>query len=145
MKVSRRTEYGLRAIVTLAERTVGGHAVPLREIAAVEDIPEPFLDQIFALLRREGIVQSVRGATGGYLLAREPGAISMGQIVRVLEGGIAPMGCVGDDLAAAEEFCGKAGHCHTRSVWVKLYASIQQTLDAISLAEVMESAGAAAV
>lgn len=139
MKVSKRTEYGLRAIVTLAETSRSAEQpMPLREIASREDIPEAFLDQIFALLRREGLVSSVRGASGGYLLARDPGAIYMGQVVKLLEGDMAPIGCVSDEFASPEDFCGKAGHCHTRGVWMKLNDSIMRTLDGISLADVLE-------
>jgi Rrf2 family cysteine metabolism transcriptional repressor len=139
VKVSKRTEYGLRAIVALAERSGGaGKPIPLREIAECEDIPEAFLDQIFSILRKEGIVTSVRGATGGYLLANPPETIRMGTIVRILEGGLAPIGCVGDEFSTPSDFCNKAPHCHTRNVWVKLYDSIEKTLDGIRLTDVME-------
>ena len=138
MKVSKRTEYGLRALVTLAEQSGSGeHPVPLREIAALEDIPEAFLDQIFGSLRREGLVVSVRGATGGYLLAQRPDQIPMGRIVRILEGSLAPMGCVSDDYASPEEFCARALHCHTRNVWAQLNDIIERTLNDISLLDVM--------
>ncbi|MCI0182849.1 MAG: Rrf2 family transcriptional regulator [Acidibacillus sp.] len=141
MKVSKRTEYGLRAIVTLAEAVAtSNHPLPLRQIAEMESIPEAFLDQIFALLRREGLVQSVRGANGGYLLARAPSDISMGQIIKLLEGDVAPIGCVSDDFPLPEEFCSKARSCSTRSVWVKLNDSILRTLDGISLADVLADA-----
>lgn len=137
MKVSKRTEYGLRAIVALAARGGLETPVPLREIAAQEDIPEAFLDQIFGSLRRIGVVVSVRGASGGYQLARPPQEISMGEIVRVLEGTVAPIGCVGDEAVDPVDFCARASHCHTRSVWVKLYSSIEQVLNGITLADVM--------
>ncbi|PWI58347.1 RrF2 family transcriptional regulator [Sulfoacidibacillus thermotolerans] len=138
MKVSKRTEYGLRAIVTLAEAAqTANHPIPLREIAEAEAIPDAFLDQIFALMRREGLVKSVRGANGGYLLARDPAEISMGQIIKLLEGDVAPIGCVSDDFPFPEEFCSKAGRCSTRNVWLKLNESIMRTLDGISLADVL--------
>ncbi|MCY0875844.1 MAG: Rrf2 family transcriptional regulator [Firmicutes bacterium] len=137
MKVSKRTEYGLRAVVRLAEHG-GQHApVPLREIAALEDIPEAFLDQIFGALRRIGVVSSVRGAGGGYQLAHAPEEISMGEIVRTLEGGMSPIGCVGDDGVLPADFCSRATHCHTRSVWVRLNSSIEQALNSITLADVL--------
>ncbi len=138
MKVSKRTEYGLRAIVTLAELSISGaRPVPLREIASQEQIPEAFLDQIFGALRKEGVVTSVRGASGGFLLAHRPQDIRMGKIVKLLEGSMAPIGCVGDDLVAPMEFCFKASSCHTRNVWLQLYQSIEQALDALSLSDVM--------
>ena len=138
MKVSKRTEYGLRAIVTLAEHEkVDSRPVPLREIAAEEDIPEAFLDQIFGLLRKDGIVNSVRGASGGYSLGEKPERIRMGQVIRVLEGDVAPIGCVSEEFAVPEDFCAKAVKCHTRNVWLKLNESIIQTLDGLSLADVL--------
>ncbi|WP_082685861.1 RrF2 family transcriptional regulator [Ferroacidibacillus organovorans] len=138
MKVSMRTEYGLRAIVTLCDMSNhSGRAVPLREIAAFEEIPEAFLDQIFGSLRKEGIVQSVRGAAGGYRLTKPAEEISMGQLIQILEGNLAPMACVGDADAVAEEFCIKASRCHTRSVWLRLYESISAVLNNISLAEIV--------
>ncbi len=138
MKVSKRTEYGLRAIVTLAEHDkIDSRPVPLREIAAEEDIPEAFLDQIFGLLRKEGIVTSVRGVNGGYTLADTPEHIRMGQVIRVLEGDVAPIGCVSEEFADPEDFCAKAVKCYTRNVWLKLNESIIQTLDGLSLADVL--------
>ncbi len=138
MKVSKRTEYGLRAIVTLAEHEQNGsRPVPLREIAAEEGIPEAFLDQIFGVLRKDGIVTSVRGVNGGYSLGDKPERIRMGQVIRVLEGDVAPVGCVSDEVAVPEEFCVKAVKCHTRNVWLKLNDSIIRTLDGLSLADVL--------
>ena len=144
MKVSRRTEYGLRALVALAERAQpDAKPVSLREIAVGEDIPEAFLDQIFSVLRRDGIVQSIRGAGGGYLLARGADAIRMGQVVKTLEGSVAPMGCVSEEFASPADFCPKADRCHTRNVWQKLSDTIERTLDGISLADVMADEAAA--
>lgn len=139
MKVSMRTEYGLRAIVTLVEqsRENGGRPVPLTDIAAREEIPEAFLEQIFAALRREGLVTSVRGARGGYRLTRPPADVRMGEVVQLLEGNLAPIGCVSPEFAAPEDFCDRALRCHTRSVWFKLNATILRTLDSISLEDIL--------
>lgn len=138
MKVSKRTEYGLRAIVNLAEHAkLDSRPVPMREIAAEEEIPEAFLDQIFGLLRKEGVVTSVRGVNGGYTLGNSPDRILMGQVIRLLEGDVAPIGCVSEEFDAPEEFCAKAGKCHTRNVWVLLNESIIHTLDSLSLADVL--------
>nr|NNM91622.1 Rrf2 family transcriptional regulator [Bacilli bacterium] len=139
MKVSKRTEYGLRAIVTLAELSAQGtRPVPLREIATLEDIPEAFLDQIFGTLRKYGIVNSIRGASGGYQLAMSPETIRMGQVVKILEGSVAPIGCVGEDRDSILEFCFKADKCQTRNVWLKLYQAIEKALDGLSLSDVIE-------
>ncbi|UOF91610.1 Rrf2 family transcriptional regulator [Fodinisporobacter ferrooxydans] len=134
MKVSNRTEYGLRALVCLAKLS-NGSPVPLRVIAENEDISEQFLDQIFLTLRRAQLVRSIRGANGGYMLEREPKDITMGEVVRTLEGSISPMACATEDMP--ENFCSRSQFCDTRSVWAKLAESMARALDGISLADVL--------
>lgn len=137
MKVSSRTEYGLRAMVALALVAGMDRPVPLREIAESESIPEQFLDQIMARLRRADFVKSVRGASGGYQLSRPAEDISVGALVRVLEGSLAPIACVASDLNEVESVCDLYEGCHTRSVWMRVMDAITRTLDALSLADVM--------
>ncbi|GGI98795.1 AsnC family transcriptional regulator [Alicyclobacillus cellulosilyticus] len=136
MKVSQRTEYGLRAMVAIAAAAGTDHPVPLRAIAEAEGIPEQFLDQIVAQLRRAGFVKSVRGVNGGYMLSRPAADISVGDLVRVLEGSLAPIGCIREEVAA-EEFCGRIRKCHTRNVWLRVMQAVTRALDSISLADVM--------
>lgn len=138
MKVSRKTEYGLRAMVALALMSGTDRPIPLREVAESESIPDPFLDQIMAKLRRAGFVKSVRGAGGGYQLSRPPEDISVGELVRVLEGSLAPIGCISDtDEVSPEDLCDLYRGCHTRNVWMRVTVVITNALDAISLADVM--------
>ncbi|ADG05344.1 RrF2 family transcriptional regulator [Kyrpidia tusciae] len=136
MKLSNRTEYGLRALVTLAERS-GGAPMSTRQIAEIEGIPEPFLDQIMVLLRRAGIVKSVRGVNGGFLLAQSPDRVSVGEVVRVLEGSLLLIGCV--DEENGDMWCERTPICHTRKVWVKLNEGITKALGSLTLAEVVET------
>ncbi|MBX6394752.1 MAG: Rrf2 family transcriptional regulator [Alicyclobacillaceae bacterium] len=135
MRLSNRTEYGLRALVTLAERS-GGSPMSTRQIAEIEGIPEPFLDQIMVLLRRAGIVKSVRGANGGFLLAHPPDQVYIGDVVKVLEGSLVLIGCVGEDETL---WCDRMPTCHTRKVWVKLSEGIEKALRGMTLADVIES------
>ncbi|MFN2363905.1 MAG: Rrf2 family transcriptional regulator, partial [Halarsenatibacteraceae bacterium] len=93
MKISTRGRYGLRAMIDLAINEEG-EAIPLRVIAEREDISEQYLEQLFANLRKSGLVKSVRGAHGGYLLNREPENITAGDVFRVLEGPVSPVDCV---------------------------------------------------
>jgi Rrf2 family protein len=91
MKVSKKGEYGVRALCHLAERHSEG-VVQIREIARIESIPRKFLEGILLQLKSAGIVRSRRGIDGGYALARPPGEIAMGEVIRLLDGPLAPMG-----------------------------------------------------
>lgn len=138
MKVSQKTEYGLRAMVAIALMAGDDRPVPLSAVADSEGIPEQFLDQIVMRLRKAGFVESVRGVNGGYLLAKPADTISVGAIVRTLEGSMSPMGCVTEDqLGGGDIFCGRVGACHTRNVWVRVMDAVNRALDSISLADVM--------
>jgi Rrf2 family protein len=137
VKVSQKTEYGLRAMVAIAQMAGQTRPVPLSAVAESEAIPEQFLDQIVMRLRKAGFVKSVRGVNGGYLLTKSPEEMSVGAIVRTLEGSLAPMGCVTEDLMVSGEFCGRAEGCHTRNVWLRVMNAVNRALDSISLADVM--------
>ncbi|WAH35816.1 RrF2 family transcriptional regulator [Alicyclobacillus dauci] len=138
MKVSRKTEYGLRAMVALAQMAGVERPVPLREVAESESIPEQFLDQIMAKLRRAGFVTSVRGAGGGYQLSRSADKISVGALVRVLEGSLAPIACITEDSTGSpESICDLYHGCHTRNVWMRVTVAVTNALDALTLADVM--------
>ena len=132
MRLSTRSEYGLRAIAALA-KTHDGQPVPLREIASSETISEQYLEQIFVDLRRGGFVRSVRGAKGGYLLARQPEEISVGEVLGVLEGDLAPYDCVASEIVE----CERANFCTTRQVWLKLRDSMMQAMGGMTLADIV--------
>jgi len=108
--------------------------VPLREIAKKENISYQFLEQIFLPLRRAGLIDSVRGAKGGYTLAKAPGAIKVGDIIRTLEGPIAPVECVAE---GNEEKCVRTEACLTRGIWEKLRDRMSEVLDEITLADII--------
>ncbi|MCF8566069.1 Rrf2 family transcriptional regulator [Alicyclobacillus tolerans] len=137
MKISKKTEYGLRAMVALAVMAGEDHPIPLPEVAQAEGIPEQFLDQIVAKLRKANFVRSVRGVNGGYMLSRPPEEISIGALVRLLEGSLAPIGCLSEEYSSPVDFCGRAGGCHTRNVWLRVMGAVANALDSISLADVM--------
>lgn len=129
MRISSRCEYGLRAMVYLAAQETG-RPVPLSEIAAGEGIPAPFLERILARLRRGGLVKATRGVSGGYQLAKRAEAIAAGDVVTVLEGPLAIVGCVPDEAA-----CARSDACASRVVWRKLDAAISGALNGITLDE----------
>lgn len=126
------------AMTELAMR-YGEGPVPLKTIAESQGLSESYLEQLFAALRKASLVRSVRGAQGGYELGRPPEAISVGEVLRVLEGPLAPVECAiegRDDF----EHCGNPERCMTRSVWVRLRQSIERVVDSINLASLCEEA-----
>lgn len=134
MKVSTRGEYGVRAMVALAHYH-GTKPVALTTIARDSHVPAPYLEQLIAPLRRAGLVESRRGAQGGYQLARPPADIRVGEIYRVMEGPIAPMDCVSED--EADQTCPLIPNCETRPVWLRVRDSIVGAIDSITLADLV--------
>ncbi|NLZ93841.1 MAG: Rrf2 family transcriptional regulator [Firmicutes bacterium] len=134
MKISAKGEYGMRAMAILALEFPAG-PVPLREIARREEIPYQFLEQIFIPLRHAGLINSVRGAKGGYILAKAPSEIKVGDIIRALEGPIAPVDCVAENDA---DVCSRSTACLTKGIWQRLRDSMAEVLDDITLADVIK-------
>jgi len=137
MKLSSRTEYGVRAMIELAEAH-GGGPVAVREVAEKQGISEKYLEQLFAALRKEGLIASQRGAQGGHTLAKAPGDIRVGDIVRALEGPIALCDCLanGEDDAV----CHRMGECAAHPLWVKLQDGITSILDSTTLQDMIAGA-----
>lgn len=133
MKLSTRSHYGLRAMVRLA-RSYGFGPLSLTEIAEVEDLPLAYLEQLVAPLRRAGLVTATRGVHGGYQLARDPKTITVGDVVRVLEGSLAPVECASEE--GGSSCCEREPECTTREIWIKMRESIAQVLDSTSLQDI---------
>jgi Rrf2 family cysteine metabolism transcriptional repressor len=117
-------------------RHFGTGPASLAEIAAEEDLPRAYLEQLVMSLRDAGLVVSTRGAHGGYELAREPGTIRMGEILRALEGPIAPMICATDDPEHATN-CDRSARCTVNLLWVRVRDAITGALDGMTLAELV--------
>lgn len=115
----------------------GEGPISLKSIAERQDISEHYLEQLISGLRKTGLVKSVRGAQGGYVLGREPEKIKVGDIIRVLEGPIAPVDCVSEE---DPECCQKADYCVTRTIWEKVRDSIADVLDSITLEDMVKDA-----
>lgn len=135
MKLSSRGHYGLQAMVNLARSDVT-KPIPLRRIATEENIPEQFLEQIFVDLRKAGLVKSVRGAKGGYLLADKPENIIVGSIVRILEGTNNIIDCIEDNDGVC---CDKTDDCTTKIVWDKVRESMFSVLDGMRLSDLAKA------
>lgn len=136
MKLSTKGEYGLRAMFDLAQR-YGQGPVSLKTVAERQEISEHYLEQLIAGLRKAGLVRSIRGAQGGYILARDPQEVTVGDVIRVLEGPIAPMDCVSEE---EKEQCSRFDSCITKGIWVKVRDSINEVLDSITLQDMCEEA-----
>ena len=135
MKISTRSRYGLRALVELASCNEG-ECMPLRIIAERHGMSEYYLEQLFAPLKKAGIVTSIRGPQGGYRLSRPPQEVTAGDVMRVLEGTLSPVDCLEDEsYACAAASC---ENCNTKSLWAKLYAGVSEMLDTICLADLAE-------
>jgi len=136
VKLSTRGRYGLRAMLDIAINQ-GDGPITLHSISERQEISVGYLEQLMVPLKKEGLIRSVRGAQGGYLLARGPDKITVGDIIRALEGPIAPVACVSEDYP---EECDRAEGCVTRLVWTKVRDSIAQVLDSLTLADLIEEA-----
>lgn len=131
MKVSARAEYGLRALIDLAQH-YGRGPVQSHDIAARQGLPEPYLNQLMTTLRKAGLVASKRGPSGGHALARAPELISLREAFDVLEGPAAPWWCVEE----TEPDCVYAPGCGLRPVWQAISAAVEQVLADLSLADI---------
>jgi len=130
---STRGEYGVRMMVELA-RHHGSGPISLAEMADHESLPRPYLEQLVVSLREAGLVTSTRGAHGGYQLTRDPAEIRMGEVLRALEGPIAPMVCASEDPAHAG-ICERMGFCNVNHLWTTVRNAISTALDSITLAD----------
>lgn len=132
MKIGSKGHYGVRAMVALA-RAYGAGPLPLSGIAAQEDLSPSYLEQLMMQLRRAGLVEGSRGAHGGYVLAQEPAKVTVGQIVRALDGPVDLVECASE--TDDPNCCKKETDCPSRMVWQKMKESIAQVLDSTTLAD----------
>lgn len=134
MKLSTKGRYGLRALIDLAKYSEI-EPVSISSIASRQGISERYLEQLMALLKKAGLVKSIRGASGGYTLARSADDISVGDVLRALEGNLEPVDC---PAFTEQEGCESAGGCVTKYVWKKINESINQTVDRMKISELVE-------
>ena len=132
---STKGEYGVRLMVQLGRRFGAGPA-SLTEIAAAEDLPKAYLEQLAFVLRDAGLVISTRGARGGYALARPPRDIPMSEVLRALEGPLAPMICATDDPNHALD-CDRTSTCTVNFLWIRVRDAIAGALETMTLADLV--------
>lgn len=136
MWVSKKSDYALRALFTLAEH-YGGTPIPIRELARRNDVPKRFLEQIMLALKAKGWVDSTAGIRGGYFLAKNPGKITMGEVVRHFDGVLAPIGCVS---VKAYERCSQEPVCRFRRIFLDVRNYAAELMDRATLSEVAKGA-----
>jgi Rrf2 family cysteine metabolism transcriptional repressor len=136
MKFSKKSEYGLRALLELT-RAYGSTTLQRHDIAARQHIPVEFLEQILLALKRAGLLSSTRGAKGGYRLIKQPKDISLGHVIRILDGPLAPIGCVSKTAYQKCSDCPYANraHCPVQQVMGSVRDAIADILDNYTLAD----------
>ena len=137
MKLSTKGRYGVVAMYDLSMNS-GQGPVSLKSVAMRQQISEHYLEQLMGKLRKAGLVKSARGAQGGYLLGKKPAEITVGDIIRVMEGPIAPVNCLLSDDPASGAYCPRTDTCVTRGIWQKVGESIAGVLDAITVADLCQ-------
>ncbi len=144
MIFTTKAEYGVRLLVELG-RHHGDGPVSLKALAQAEGLPLAYLERIVALLKRAGLVESTRGAHGGYRLARDPASVHMDEVILALEGAVAPMSCFLDDRDEGRVLCSHVsddhGGCATRLLWMRVQGGVMEKLHQTSLAELVAFAG----
>lgn len=130
MKISTKGRYGLRAVLDIA---MHDEAASVSSIAARQFISENYLEKLIAMLKKAGIVNSLRGAQGGYVLAKPAEEISVGEVLRALEGDLNPVDCA--EIDGSGEFCEGADTCVAKFVWKRISDSINQAVDNLMIAE----------
>ena len=138
MKFSSRARYGLRAMIALAQSYPRG-PMSLAEISRSEEISLSYLEQLMAILRKASLVEGIRGAHGGYQLTVAPAAITAGQVVRALEGSLAPAECVSEGVEAG--YCSRETACPSKMLWEQVRDSVAQVLDTTTLADLCSADG----
>ncbi|WP_461247564.1 RrF2 family transcriptional regulator [Treponema sp. R6D11] len=138
MKISTKGRYSLRMLLDLAEHKNDGF-IPLKDISQRQGISKKYLEQIVTLLSRPDILRTNRGNKGGYMLAKEPDKYTVGQILRITEGGLSPVSCLEDN----PNQCTQMKECKTLPVWQGLEKAINKYLDGITLQDILQDFQAA--
>lgn len=134
MKLSQKCQYTVRAVLELSRRYQQG-AVPASEVATCQAIPQRFLEVILNDLKPSGLVASRRGAHGGYYLTRDPGSITVGQVIRLVEGPLDPVFCTGDNKSSS---CPLRGSCSLIDLWNEAKEAVEKVYDSATFQDILE-------
>jgi len=138
MQASQKCQYALRAVYELAKRHGEGPA-SAPDIARAQAIPPKFLELILQELRQAGLVESRRGPQGGYLLAGDPRALTVGQVIRLIEGPFAPVSCIATGDPGAPGPCSLQGRCTFLNLWERAHSAVAGVLDATTFQDLIEA------
>lgn len=133
MRISTKGRYALRLMLDLAVYNTG-EPISLKDIAKRQSISEKYLEQIIAILNKAGFVRSIRGAQGGYMLKMQPEEYTVGMILRLTEGDLAPVECISE----SGDECDRAMGCVTAIIWKRMYDAVNDVIDNITLADMVE-------
>ncbi len=133
MKITYKGDYALKAILELSHSHGSGEVTPLSDISRRQNVPLQYLEQIMLILKGAGYVDSRRGAGGGFFLTRDPAGITLGEIIRQIEGPVEPIACV----RAGADGCGEEESCAFREVWVQVTDAISEIIDSVTFADIM--------
>lgn len=133
MRISTKGRYALRVMLDLAQHTGQGY-ISLSDIAKRQDISKNYLDQIMMLLKKDNMFKASRGYQGGYMLARKPAEYTVGEILCVTEGSVAPVACVEEEEAE----CGRGSTCLARQVWLGLDHVMNHYLNNLTLQDILD-------
>lgn len=133
MKVSTKGRYALHLMLDIATNQQDGQPVRIKDIAKRQNLSNKYLEQIISALNKAGYVKSIRGAQGGYLLSKDPSQYTVGMILRVMEGSLAPVACVEE----GESCCDRMNGCVTVRLWNMVNDAINNVVDSVTLADMM--------
>jgi Rrf2 family protein len=133
MKISTKGRYAVRVMLDLALNNTGEY-IKVKDIAARQEISEKYLEQIISILNKAGYVKSVRGAQGGYKIAKDPSNYTVGMILRLTEGSLNPVACLDDEVNE----CERCDTCETLGVWKELAKAINNVVDNVTVADLVE-------
>lgn len=132
MKISTKGKYALRIVVELAEAGSDKYT-SIKSISEHQGISEKYLEHIIVILHRAGVVRSIRGAGGGYKLAKSPSQYTVGMILRIIDGSLAPVTCLDNE----DSQCTNCGDCVTLYVWEKIYEAVSNVVDSITIQDII--------
>ncbi|MBN2353606.1 MAG: Rrf2 family transcriptional regulator [Spirochaetales bacterium] len=137
MKITFKGDYAIKSLVFLSRyyEEGGGRYFQLSEISKDQDIPEKFLEQIFLILRKAGYLKSHRGAKGGFALNRNPGAFTLGEIARLIEGPLSPIACVSH---SSRQACDFERRCVLRPLWAEVRDAVSGIIDRVTFRDLAE-------